>query len=107
DGAAWGSHDVDFHRLVYALEDRPRLRELIDGLLRRVDRYWLSHGLMLKHRERFEREHRVLLAALEARDADRAASVLSAHLAGASELLVSELGALESQDRASSIAATA
>lgn len=91
DPAVWGSLDVDFHQLIYALDDRPRLRELIAGLLRRVDRYWLSHGLMLRHRSTFEREHRELLQALERRDAAAAASLLAQHLAGASALLVAEL----------------
>lgn len=91
DAAEWGSLDVDFHEMIYALEDRPRLHELIAGLLKRVDRYWLSHGLMLRHREEFEREHRALLAALTARDAERAAALLRQHLAGASELLISEM----------------
>jgi len=95
DAAAWGSLDVDFHRLVYGLEHRPRLREMIDGLLRRVDRYWLTHGLMLRHRHVFEREHRALLAAVRVRDADLAARLLGAHLAGAAELLVTELTQLE------------
>jgi DNA-binding GntR family transcriptional regulator len=91
DGAAWGSHDVDFHQLIYALDGRPRLQELIEGLLRRVDRYWLTHGLMLTHRAEFEREHRALLAALMARDTEAAAALLSRHLAGAAELLVAEM----------------
>jgi len=95
DPAVWGSHDVDFHRLVYGLEGRPRLREMIDGLLRRVDRYWLTHGLMLRHRRTFEREHRALLEALRSRDADLAARLLGEHLAGAAELLVTELDQLE------------
>jgi DNA-binding GntR family transcriptional regulator len=88
DGAAWGSHDVDFHQRIYGLEDRPRMQELIDGVLRRVDRYWLIHGLMLTHRARFEREHREILAALRARDGERAGALLAAHLAGAADLLV-------------------
>jgi DNA-binding GntR family transcriptional regulator len=91
DDAAWGSHDLDFHRLIYDLDSRPRLRELIDGLLRRVDRYWRVHGLMLKHRREFEAEHRKLLAALRARDGERAAKVLERHLTGAAELLVAAL----------------
>lgn len=89
DGAAWGSHDVDFHQLIYDLDQRPQMRDLIEGLLRRVDRYWLIQGLMLRHRATFEREHRALLAALRERDADRAAQVLEAHLAGAAALLAS------------------
>jgi DNA-binding GntR family transcriptional regulator len=93
DGARWGALDVEFHQLVYHLDDRPRLREMIAGLLRRVDRYWLSHGLMLTHRRRFEAEHRELLAALERRDADAAAALLERHLTGAAELLVAELEA--------------
>ena len=91
DGAAWGTHDVDFHALVYDLDDRPRLKELIDGLLRRVDRYWLTHGLMLTHRAEFEREHRQLLAAIAGRDAEGAATLLGKHLAGAAERLVAEM----------------
>jgi DNA-binding GntR family transcriptional regulator len=91
DGAAWGSHDLDFHRIIYDLDGRPRLRELIDQLLRRVDRYWLVHGLMLRHRSAFEAEHRRLLAAMRARDGARAAALLEEHLTGAAELLVSAL----------------
>lgn len=88
DGAAWGSHDVDFHTLIYGLDTRPRMRELIEGLLRQVDRYWLIYGLMLRHRSTFEREHREILAALRERDGERAAEILGRHLAGAAELLV-------------------
>ena len=95
DGAEWGALDVDFHELIYALDDRPRLREMIDGLLRRVDRYWLSHGLMLKYRREFEQEHRALLDALTRRDADQAALLLERHLDGASQRLVAELERVE------------
>jgi DNA-binding GntR family transcriptional regulator len=91
DEVTWGTHDLDFHRVIYDLDGRPRLRELIDGLLRRVDRYWLLHGLMLKHRREFEVEHRRLLAAMKARDGERAAKVLEEHLTGAAELLVAAL----------------
>jgi DNA-binding GntR family transcriptional regulator len=66
---------------------------MIAGLLRRVDRYWLAHGLMLKYRAEFEREHRALLAALERHDSERAAALLESHLAGASRLLIAELAA--------------
>jgi len=91
DGAEWGSLDVEFHQVIYDLEDRPRLKELIEGLLRRVDRYWLSHGLMLKYRETFDREHRELLAAVASRNAEQAAQVLDDHLTDACGLLVREL----------------
>jgi DNA-binding GntR family transcriptional regulator len=92
-GAEWGALDVEFHETIYDLEDRPRLHELITGLLRRVDRYWLSHGLMLKHRDTFDREHRNLLEAVVSRDSEAAAGVLDAHLKDACTLLVSELEA--------------
>jgi DNA-binding GntR family transcriptional regulator len=93
DGAIWGTLDVEFHQLVYFLDDRPRLGEMITGLLRRVDRYWLSHGLMLTHRLEFERQHRELLAALERQDADAAAALLERHLTGAAEHLAVEVEA--------------
>ena len=95
DGATWGSLDMEFHSLVYHLDDRPRFQELITELLRRVDRYWMSYSLMLKYRETFEQEHRALLAALVARDADRAVSLLGAHLTGACDRLIVEIGAAE------------
>ena len=95
DPAEWGSLDVDFHELIYALEDRPRLHELIAGLLRRVDRYWLSHGLMLRYREEFELEHRLLLEALLSREPDRAARLLGEHLSGAAELLIQEMARVD------------
>lgn len=98
DGATWGLLDVEFHQLIYDLGDRPRLGEMIAGLLRRVDRYWLTHGLMLKYRDEFEREHRALLAALERRDAEGASSLLERHLAGASRRLVAELAAAAAAD---------
>ena len=95
DPAVWGSLDVEFHELIYALADRPRLHELIAGLLRRVDRYWLSHGLMLRHRAEFEREHRALHEAVVQGDAVAAGSCLGRHLAGASDLLIAEMARLE------------
>jgi len=97
DGATWGSLDVEFHQLMYGLDRRPQLGEMIAGVLRRVDRYWLTHGLMLKYRQEFEREHEGLLAAVERRDAEGAAKLLEQHLAGASRLLVAELAAGDAQ----------
>ena len=94
-GAQWGVLDVEFHEAIYGLDDRPRLQELITGLLRRVDRYWLSHGLMLKHRETFDREHRGLLEALERRDGDAAAVLLERHLIGAAGHLIHEMKSIE------------
>jgi DNA-binding GntR family transcriptional regulator len=93
DGATWGALDVQFHQLIYDLDDRPRLGEMIAGLLRRVDRYWLSHGLMLKHREEFEAEHRALLGTLARRDPEQAVLLLERHLTTAAERLVTELTA--------------
>lgn len=95
DGATWGALDMEFHSLVYHLDDRPRFQELITELLRRVDRYWLSYSLMLKYRDNFEREHRALLSALTARDADRAVALLDAHLVGACERLIAEIEAAD------------
>jgi len=91
DPIGWGEHDLDFHRILYDLSERPRLRELIDGLLRRVDRYWLVHGLPPRHRQVFEAEHRRLLAAMRARDGERAVKLLAQHLTGAAEKLCAAL----------------
>ena len=95
DGATWGSLDMEFHTLVYHLDDRPRLQELITELLRRVDRYWLSYSLMLRYRDTFEQEHRAMLAALTGRDAVLTESLLGAHLSGACDRLIAEIEAAE------------
>ncbi|MEO8200528.1 MAG: GntR family transcriptional regulator [Gemmatimonadota bacterium] len=95
DGAEWGKLDMEFHTLIYHLDDRPRLAELITELLRRVDRYWLSHDLMLKYRDIFDQEHRELLAALNAHDGDRAVALLNAHLTGACDRLIAAIEAAE------------
>jgi len=92
DPIGWGENDLDFHRILYDLAERPRLRELIDGLLRRVDRYWLVHGLWPRDRQAFEADHRRLLAAMRARDGERAAKLLARHLTGAAEKLIAALG---------------
>ena len=95
DGATWGSLDMEFHSLVYHLDDRPRFQELITELLRRVDRYWLSYSLMLKYRDSFQEEHRALLAALTARDAEQAVTLLDRHLVGACDRLIAEIEAAD------------
>jgi DNA-binding GntR family transcriptional regulator len=98
DGGSWGKLDMEFHTLVYHLDERPRLQELITELLRRVDRYWMSYGLMLKYRTAFETEHRALLAALTARDGDRAEALLESHLRGACDRLIAEIDEAEGGD---------
>lgn len=98
DGATWGTLDMEFHTLVYHLDERPRLQELITELLRRVDRYWMSYGLMLKYRAAFEAEHRQLLAAVASRDAARAELLLAAHLRGACDRLIAEIEGTEGVD---------
>lgn len=98
DGATWGNLDMEFHTLVYHLDERPRLQELITELLRRVDRYWMSYGLMLKYRHEFESEHRQLLAALSSHDAGQAETLLIAHLNRACERLIAEIEKAEGGD---------
>lgn len=91
DGREWGRLDVEFHDLIYGLDDRPRMHELIAGYLRRVDRYWNSLGIMLKHRAAFDADHRAILGAVAARDAGEAVRLLDRHLTRAANLLAEEL----------------
>lgn len=91
NAAEWGRLDVDFHDVIYDLDDRPTMHALIAGYLRRVDRYWNSLGLMLKHRAVFDQDHRALLAALRRHDAALATALLGQHLTRAAELLIDEL----------------
>lgn len=100
DAAEWGRLDVEFHDVIYDLDDRPRMHALIEGYLRRVDRYWNSLGLMLKHRAAFEQDHRALLLALQRHDHVIALSLLGEHLTRASDLLITELAARSTADAA-------
>jgi DNA-binding GntR family transcriptional regulator len=80
-----------FNATLFEPLNRPRLRALMDKLEREVDRYLMS----IPDRPRMG--HRELVEACRARDADRAAALIHAHLEKASECAVGRVRELLQQ----------
>ncbi|AMO99643.1 bacterial regulatory s, gntR family protein [Collimonas arenae] len=78
--AAWIQSDRAFHEALYAPSGRPQTLALISKLRTRVERYGLSKLRPGSRREGWASEHRQLLAAVTAGDAEEAVKVLTMHL---------------------------
>lgn len=88
DVAAWGELNWEFHATLLAAANRPLTLGVLSTLHNQSDRY-IRMQLELTHGEhRASDEHRGILEAAQAREADRAASLLSGHILGAGASLV-------------------
>jgi DNA-binding GntR family transcriptional regulator len=81
DSAAWAQLNRQFHTLLESAADSPRLMAIAKSLQDTAAIY-VAHSIKVDHRriKAGNREHRALLAALRARDGDRAAHILVEHL---------------------------
>jgi DNA-binding GntR family transcriptional regulator len=81
DSAAWAQLNQQFHTLLESAADSPRLIAIAKSLQDTAAIY-VAHSIKVDHRrlKAGNREHKALLAALRARDGDRAARVLVEHL---------------------------
>lgn len=73
-----------FHRAVYAASQNANLTGILDGLWDKADRYRMF-SLAIKQvsateRERVQREHAAIAAAIEGRDAEHAEAVMRQHI---------------------------
>jgi DNA-binding GntR family transcriptional regulator len=88
DVAAWGELNWEFHATLLAAANRPLTLGVLSTLHNQSDRY-IRMQLELTHGEhRASDEHHAILKAALARDARKAASLLSAHILGAGTSLV-------------------
>lgn len=93
DVAQWAALNWQFHSCLYQDAQRPFLVGLIRSVNDRLERY-LRVQLTLSHgHERADSEHRDILAACIAGDADRARDLVYAHIMAASASLVHHLPA--------------
>ena len=84
----WGRHNWAFHSALLDAASRPVGLELAASLHNRCDRY-MRMQLSLTHGEdRARAEHREILDAAAARDAERASALVEAHVRRAGEALV-------------------
>jgi DNA-binding GntR family transcriptional regulator len=81
DAAQYVELNHTFHMNLYKLSGRERLVELIAGLRNASNAYLQIYAAEGVPSERLDREHREILAACEARDAQRAGDALRNHLA--------------------------
>jgi len=87
DQDRWRSVNQEFHTLIYGLAGNPRLLLMIDSLWVAVEPYLRLYVRVAQDLSSAQDEHRAMLAALRARDADRAGDVLARHLNGTREIV--------------------
>ncbi|GEM44506.1 GntR family transcriptional regulator [Deinococcus cellulosilyticus] len=85
--------DVQFHETLYQLHRNPQLRDLISSLRMKVDGYWHMYMRLVRHKSRFEKDHRDLLLACESGDLQEARAVLKCHLEQTALMLMEQLKA--------------
>src|SRR5215470_13240393 len=80
DLAQWSDANWAFHRALYAPCARPRLIAAIETLWRNIDRYLRVVWQAADYQHRSQAEHRAILAAYQAREPERAAALVGAHV---------------------------
>lgn len=85
--ATFGTLNKQFHETLYAPCGWPRLLAHIDALADLSDRYLRIAAIELDYMERSHSEHRGVLDACFARDADKACALLDAHIRDAGRSL--------------------
>ncbi|QCO01131.1 GntR family transcriptional regulator [Azospirillum argentinense] len=91
DPGRMGELNRRFHMTLYARAGRPRLLALTEQHLLAADRYLRFQFAALGYRPRSQDEHRVLLAACRAGDADTACRLVTEHVGQAAEQLTAFL----------------
>jgi DNA-binding GntR family transcriptional regulator len=92
-----GSADVvpagdAFHEQLARLSGNPLLADSVRGAMTRLARTRWLEARTAESRESAWREHRAILDAVEARDADRAAGLVADHIRGTNRRLLASLG---------------
>jgi DNA-binding GntR family transcriptional regulator len=87
----WVETNAAFHAEVYTLAGRPRTIALVEQLRRLTDRYVYFHLDVVGDAAHLQEEHRQILRAVEAQDADEAAELTRFHLASSHEAVLHHL----------------
>jgi DNA-binding GntR family transcriptional regulator len=82
DPKRWPELNTAFHLVLYREARRPRMFALIASLLRNCERYLHYEADALGIFDSSQREHRELLAAIEAKDVEAACAILVQHMNG-------------------------
>jgi DNA-binding GntR family transcriptional regulator len=84
----WVETNAAFHAEVYSLAGRPRTIALVEQLRRLTDRYVYFHLDVVGDAGHLQDEHRQILEAVRAQDADRAGELTRVHLASSHEVVL-------------------
>lgn len=90
--AEWTELNLEFHLRLYRPAARPRLVRMIEDLIRGTDRYLRIYISFIVGRDTPLEEHRQIVRACRERDADKAVSLLEAHI-GRTQKALSAAGA--------------
>jgi len=91
-GVALTNADRRFHELIARASRNAILQDILDVLHARAQRFWAISLSTTGHVEEVMVEHRAILAALQARDADAAAEAVKAHILSFRESLLRRPG---------------
>jgi DNA-binding GntR family transcriptional regulator len=91
DVTRWSELNREFHAVLYAPANRPRLLGLINTLRTNVDRYLRIYIAHMHHKPTSQHEHRQILRACRRREIEEAVQALEHHLGNVSQLLVGYL----------------
>ena len=89
----WAILDAAFHEALYAPAGHARQSAMIAALSGTVDRYWSAYQALPDHTEQWLDDHRRIVAACRARDAEVARQVLHEHLARAGAIVLAGMKA--------------
>lgn len=87
----WSALNWEFHAALYQPCNMPRLFDSIRALHANVQRYVVNYLTSVDYHAEAQRQHRVILKAVQRGNADAAAEQLAKHLAQASKKMVSKL----------------
>ncbi|MEI9849915.1 MAG: GntR family transcriptional regulator [Sphingomonas sp.] len=100
----WAGLNVDFHRKLYEVADKPLTLQVLDNLLVRADRYLkLQNFHSLATKNESDAQHARILELVEQRDVERATLALRTHISWNAEDVRQSIGA----NRAAAAAAAA
>jgi DNA-binding GntR family transcriptional regulator len=91
DIAKWSELNREFHTVLYAPADRPRLLALINTMRTNVERYQRIYISLMQHQANSQGEHREILEACKRRDVRAAVKDLERHLDNAAQSLAAYL----------------
>lgn len=92
DIAAYGAHDRDFHDLIADLSGNDALVDTLARLSRQIQICRMIANQSPDFAARAARERDEILDALRARDADRAAALMDAHILDAQQAVMGQIG---------------